>query len=427
MNKAIEWLKWSLFRFINLLLRTIRPPHTNVQLIPDPPGTNNYIWAFCSTIGEVNACRPLLEQLSERSEKLVLLTDRTCYKESYLNIFPDAIVIELSGELNEYCELGKNLPPALLIVCEIPCSIHDAPCRLSYGLLRFVKKRGKPVYLVNGWLYGYPPSCRMDAIETALFRQSYAQMFDRLTVQTDDIKKKLIGIGVDSKRIAVTGNMKFDCVKNIAPKIDNLLSQSILNALYRQEKPILVAGCLVNHTEFLQLISIHQLLKKQHGELISIFAPRHPEYRDVMEKIDEIADKSNLVYRHRSKMEDSNISGIDFIILDTIGELKAFFYCADICYMGRNHNVLEPLSFNKPVFTIKGWEATYPSYPVYQIAVEKNLIHCSDTFDEMAIAMRLQLESPPTKRQEYIEQQLFEQKGATKRNLSWLNLTRSKL
>lgn len=425
MNKLLDPIKWAFFRALNLLQNKVKGPTHNAVTtsIHNYQKADQYLWVFCSTIGEVNACRPFLDHLYKRNEKLVLLTDRNCYKDSYLNLYPDSVVVELTGDVDEHHELCRKLPPVCFIVCEIPCSVHDAPCRLSYGLLRAVKKLGNPVHLVNGWLYDYAPSCRMDAIETTLFKKSYAQIFDRLTVQTDDIKAKLITIGVDSERITVTGNMKFDSVKNIQPESSNPLSREILNNLGAQKKNILVAGCLVDQNEFSELVKIHKLLKKQHGDLISVFAPRHPEYPEIMKQIHEITEKSELKYQYRSKMTDSDINNLDLIILDTIGELKAFFYCGDICYMGQNHNILEPLSFNKPVFTLNGWESTYPSYPVYQIAVEKHLIHCSETFGEMEKAMLTQLEYKHTQANDYIEQQLSEVKGATNSNLAWLSLT----
>lgn len=425
MNRLIDSIKWAFFRALNRLQSKVKSPsHPAITTsIYNYQKADQYLWVFCSTIGEVNACRPLLDQLYKRNEKLVLLTDRNCYKDSYLNLYPESVVVELTGDVDEHSDLCSKLPPACFIVCEIPCSVHDAPCRLSYGLLRAVKKMGKPVYLVNGWLYGYAPSCRMDTIETTLFKKLYAQIFDRLTVQTDEIKTKLIITGVDPDRIAVTGNMKFDSVNNIQPVINDILSREILDNLCKEKKTILIAGCLVDQKEFSSLVKIHKYLKKQHGDLISILAPRHPEYPEVMKEIHEIVEKSELKYQYRSKMTSGDINNLDLIILDTIGELKAFFYCGDICYMGQNHNILEPLSFNKPVFTLNGWESTYPSYPVYRIAVEKGLIHCSDTFDEMSKAMLTQLEHKQIQENDYIEQQLSEVKGATKSNLAWLSLT----
>jgi 3-deoxy-D-manno-octulosonic-acid transferase len=57
-----------------------------------------------------------------------------------------------------------------------------------------------------------------------------------------------------------------------------------------------------------------------------------------------------------------------------VGELKDFYGVATLAYVGPNHNVLEPLAFDKPVFVLPGWDPSYPSYPVYRLLLEKNAI-----------------------------------------------------
>ena len=62
------------------------------------------------------------------------------------------------------------------------------------------------------------------------------------------------------------------------------------------------------------------------------------------------------------------------MVLDTFGELPAAYEAAHVCYVGRNHNVLEPLAFGKPVVIPGGWEPAYPSYPVYRITCNAGLV-----------------------------------------------------
>jgi 3-deoxy-D-manno-octulosonic-acid transferase len=62
------------------------------------------------------------------------------------------------------------------------------------------------------------------------------------------------------------------------------------------------------------------------------------------------------------------------IVLDTMGELKDFYALATLTYVGPNHNVLEPLAFDKPVFVLPGWEPGYPSFPVYRLLLAQDAI-----------------------------------------------------
>ncbi len=422
MHKLLEKIKWSIFYTLNYLnnLTTEHSNNTVENHIYNYSAAAEYLWVFCSTIGELNACRPFIDYLNTKPQQLVLLTDRDCYKESYLKHYPDAIVVELTGEINDRKYLCKKLQPSLLVVCEIPCALHDAPCRFSYSLLRAVKNANKPAYLINGWLYGYEPSSRMDTIEKALFDRDYIASFDKITVQTKHVRDSLVAKGADPGKISVTGNMKFDSIINERPDTHDAITTEIVDSLINIDNPVFVAGCISDLSEFSQLLGLLNNLKNRHRDLIAVFAPRHPENQELMKNINSMLDDSGLSYRYKSRMESPDIKDTDLIILDTIGELKAFFYSGDICYMGQNHNILEPLSFGKPVFTINGWESTYPSYPVYQIAAEKELIYCCEGYAEMGGLMSQILNNHLFNKSNNIAQHMKEMEGAINRSLSFI-------
>jgi 3-deoxy-D-manno-octulosonic-acid transferase len=222
----------------------------------------------------------------------------------------------------------------------------------------------------------------MDAIEKILFDHDYLSSFDKITVQTEAVKDSLVAKGIDPVRVSVTGNMKFDSILNERPPLVDPVSTAIVDSLLNSGRPVLVAGCITDIAEFSELFQVLIDLKSKYSGLIAVFAPRHPENQELMSDIRNMLDDSGLAFRYKSGMDNADIDNIDLIVLDTIGELKAFFYCGDLCYMGKNHNILEPLSFGKPVFTINGWESTYPSYPVYRIAAENGIIRCSEGCDK---------------------------------------------
>jgi 3-deoxy-D-manno-octulosonic-acid transferase len=427
MQKFVEKTKWSIFYFLDRLSKLVsgNPRVTVEHRIHNYAESAEYLWVFCSTIGELNACRPFLDHLHSKSQRLVLLTDRDCYKESYLKHFPNSVIVELTGEIDDCQYLCERLPPSLLVVCEIPCTLHDAPCRFSYSLLRAVKNRNRPAYLINGWLYGYQPSSRMDAIEKILFDHDYLSSFDKITVQTEAVKDSLVAKGIDPVRVSVTGNMKFDSILNERPPLVDPVSTAIVDSLLNSGRPVLVAGCITDIAEFSELFQVLIDLKSKYSGLIAVFAPRHPENQELMSDIRNMLDDSGLAFRYKSGMDNADIDNIDLILLDTIGELKAFFYCGDLCYMGKNHNILEPLSFGKPVFTINGWESTYPSYPVYRIAAENGIIRCSENYAAMGKLMAQELEGYMNIEIGNITQALTGMRGATNRNVNFLGFQRS--
>jgi len=241
-------IRWAAFSLLNRLadIRSTLPAAPRIYP-PEHPNDEQgpLIWLFCSTIGEVNACLPFLRRL-EAAGRLVIMTDRHCYREVYQRHFPDAHVVELSGRITDAGLLANQFPPSLFIVCEIPAMPSDAPCRLSYGMLREARKAGAAVHLVNGWLYGYAPACRMDRLEVLLFRKDYLAAFDTLGVQNEEIKARLEKAGARGDRISVTGNMKFDSIGDADVRPPEPLSKGVLDAYSSTDDPVVVAGCLAD-------------------------------------------------------------------------------------------------------------------------------------------------------------------------------------
>ncbi len=100
-----------------------------------------------------------------------------------------------------------------------------------------------------------------------------------------------------------------------------------------------------------------------------------------MQSLTEKLEQSGLAYKMKSKLSSIDLAENDLLLLDTFGELKSFYSIATICYIGCNHNVLEPLAFGKPTVVSGEWNPLYPSYPVYQLTRDKKLIMHVDNAD----------------------------------------------
>lgn len=394
----MESIKWLLFK---LLLKVIGESnyHLNVVL----PASNAdeqtvqankrpYQWIFCSTIGELNACKPLINLIAQHGQ-VVLISDRNCYQEAFAQHFPDAIYAELKGLDGEAKTLSERFPPQNLYVCEIPCTPNDAPCRLGYGFLRQTKRAGASIVLVNGWLYGYPPSCRQDQIERILFTKDYLALFDIMTVQTEQIKQSLIQSGAKPDTLFVTGNMKFDAIYDIKVSYKDTVSESIVKQLALPQTNTLVAGCLSEPWEYQLLVDSYKVMLQHQAASVMVMAPRHPEKAEQLALIRKILHDVGLTFEFKSQMTEGLQTDTQVLVLDTFGELRSYYSAADISYMGRNHNILEPLAFGKPVVILSGWEQSYPSFPVYQLALENQLViqvEHQDTLGDTLVSIQQQ-------------------------------------
>jgi 3-deoxy-D-manno-octulosonic-acid transferase len=97
------------------------------------------------------------------------------------------------------------------------------------------------------------------------------------------------------------------------------------------------------------LLEIYSRLRKKYPDLVLIIAPRHPE------RFDEVCGLiTNAGYECQRR---TRIKGPvkDVVLLDTIGELRAFYGLCTIAFVGGSlvkvggHNLLEPAAMKKPV------------------------------------------------------------------------------
>lgn len=420
-------LKWKTFSLLNKLA-DIRSPLPSEPVIYPPvhqtDNGNRLIWVFCSTIGEVNACLPFLRSIEEIG-RLVLITDHDCYHDSYHLHFPNAYVIELSGRVSDARILVEQLPPSQFIVCEIPAMPSDAPCRLSYGLLREARRAGAHVHLVNAWLYGYSPACRMDSLEVRLFRKDYLDVFDTIGVQNEEIRCSLLKAGAKSEHVFVAGNMKFDAIRDVDVRPADETARATLSNLSESQSPVVVAGCLADIDECYMLIDAITIIKGTRPDIRFIIAPRHPENPQFMQLLTDRLDQSGLSYLKKSQLESNKLNKNIILILNTFGELKSFYSIATVCYVGCNHNVLEPLSLAKYTVVSGEWNTLYPSYPVYQLTRKKGLVKHVDGAKEIndVILDYVSEDRSGRKESECILSQLHSLSGAVEKTLDAIRLT----
>src|SRR5262245_15732333 len=194
--------KWGVFRVLEYLSESRAPVpggRDRYAETREASGERNVrsLWVFASTIGELNAIEPLLREVIRRvpGYGLTLLSDHPHYEEGFLRKYPAATFCVIDHRSALIRDLIARHAPALLLLAEIPCLLSEAPCRFPFAAVLEAKRHGALACLVNGWLYGQRPSSRLDAVEKALFDRDYLQLFDALAVQTQEVRRTLIGAG----------------------------------------------------------------------------------------------------------------------------------------------------------------------------------------------------------------------------------------
>lgn len=372
-SAASSWshkLRWSAFRALEAL-SDLKGNETAGQLDVEIPATPKAaLWVFASTIGELNAVEPLVRTLHQRSQhlQLVLISDHAHYRDSYRSRYPGAVFCVTRGHSRDASALARHYPPKALVIAEIPCYPAEAPCRFSSAFVFAAKNAGAQVAIINGWLYGYAPACKLDELERRLLSADYLNSIDAICVQTEQVGQTLITLGAPTTKIHVVGNLKFDAMQHQDWSPERSKCPKLLQSLLQSQRPIVVAGCMTDEAEQAQVVSAFASLRRSQPTAVLILAPRHPEVPANLQAIDRLLVEHQLTYSLRTQTPDQAFPPSRAgLVLDTMGELRDFYAAATVAHVGVDHNVLEPLTFQKPVTVSPGWNSTYPSYPVYSL------------------------------------------------------------
>lgn len=389
--------KWALFKTLERLGSgpTQAPPHATPHRTPA-------LCVFAATLGELNAVAPFLHEVHRRRPErpLWLLSNHGHYREGYLARFPGARFFCVDHHSRTAAAFFQRVPVELFLLAEIPLLPSDTPARLPYAWLHHARASGAAVTLINGWLYGERPACRLDKIERGLFARDQLRSFDVISVQNDVTRDWLLHLGAPASRVAVTGNLKFDATP--APAGAPLLTG---------RTPLIVAGSTNNLAEYHILLDAFARLKHSNPQAALIIAPRHPENTA---KLDTLLTLLAQQGWHTGLRSQPAIHPPEVLVLDTLGELaRAYAHC-DLAFVGINHNVLEPLLHGKPVTVTPGWEPRYPSYPVYATLKAAGAITQARDGETLASHWQHQLSRP----HDELARTLRGLSGATRRNLN---------
>jgi 3-deoxy-D-manno-octulosonic-acid transferase len=294
------------------------------------------LWVHAVSVGEVLAARPLIPLLREAFPDRPLFVSVTTLTGRRL---AERQIREADGIF--YCPFDwalvvrrvvRRIRPKLLLVVETEIWPH---------LLRACRNAGSATLLVNGRISdrSYP---RYRLIRPFLRR--FLRNVDRFCMQSADHAERIIDLGADPSRVTITGSLKFDAA------VPDLESSSPAAKVIPEGRPVIVAGCTLAPEEEI-LLEVFATLRKSHGDLFLILAPRHPER---FEEVTELARSRRLRVGRRSLLERP-MPEMEVLVLDTIGELAALYGSADVVFVGGSlapwggHNVIEPAAFGKPI------------------------------------------------------------------------------
>ncbi len=295
------------------------------------------IWVHAASVGEVQAAMPLVESLRMRypDHALTVTAFTPTGREHALRGVPNGVECALlpfdfPGAVTRFLE---RLRPRIAVIVETELWPNlFAECALTRVPLLMASAR-----ITDDAVRSYKRWPKLIARTLAIP--------DVITVQTDADADRLLSLGADPTRVTVGGNLKFDFELP-----DGLLARAErLRSQVAGARPVWIAAS-THDGEEAPVLEAHRAVLKAHPEALLVLAPRHPGRADA---VAALVERSGFKLVRRSSRNP--IDAPQVYLLDTLGELAAFYGIADAAFVGGTlvpvggHNLLEPAAFGVPL------------------------------------------------------------------------------
>lgn len=303
------------------------------------PDAEPSIWIHAVSVGEVLAARALVPDLRKRYPHLRLFLSTTTITGQQV---ARSRVPEVDGLFYFPLDLPwvvrrwvDGLRPVLFLMMET---------ELWPNLLRACRARQVRTALVNGRISARSfPRYRL----VRPFMRRVLADVDLCCAQSAESAARLVALGADPARLAVTGSLKFDALDWTTSGRDRVLRYFRV----RDGRTVFIAASTLRGEDTAVLRAFRRL-RTVSADALLVIAPRHPERFDEVEQL--CAAEGYRVQRRTSLPIDTGPSG-DVVVLDTVGELARLFEIATLVFVGGSlvdaggHNILEPAVFGKPI------------------------------------------------------------------------------
>lgn len=301
------------------------------------------IWMHAVSVGEVNLLESIIDALPANFSFAISTTTETGY---------DLAIQKYGKHQVFFCPFDFSWAVRRTIETVQPSAIVLAELEIWPNLISIADELGIPVIVANGRLSdkslrGY-----------RRFAWITRRCFERLSfvgAQSETYANRFIQLGCPEGRVSVTGSVKFDGAKTDR---NNAITQQLVAAAgFRDQDVVFVAGS-TQLEEDRMVADVYLKLKPNFPELRVVLVPRHPERCGQLAS--ELAELG-IEFSMRSQQiavdtGDAAVAApIDFLLVDVIGELGAWWGRADVGYVGgsmgsrEGQNMIEPAAFGVPV------------------------------------------------------------------------------
>jgi 3-deoxy-D-manno-octulosonic-acid transferase len=299
------------------------------------------VWLHAVSVGEVQACAPLVSALYRQHPGLPLTvttftpTGAARARALFGNVAQVRYVpYDLPGAVRRFF---TRVQPRLAVIFET---------ELWPNLYRECGRRRVPLVLA---------SARLSERSVGRYRRLGRLFRDTLSqaavvaAQGPTDAERFRALGADPASTHVTGNIKFDF--ELPPDI--AARGARVRSYFAPERPMWVAGS-THGGEEQAVLEAHLRVREAFPDALLVLAPRHPT------RFNEAAQtlaQAGVSFVRRSDEAAAAGAPHPVLLLDSLGELLDFYAAADVAFVGGSlvpvggHNLLEPAALGLPILT----------------------------------------------------------------------------
>lgn len=308
------------------------PPHTLSQ---------NTIWVHAVSVGETLAAIPLVKELIKQyaGHFHIIVTTTTPTGSALVTKHLHQQVTHMYAPFDIPIAVSRFLKRARVKLCII------METELWPNILTICNKRKIPIILANGRL------SERSFLRYQLIRRLTKRMLQSchtLAAQGVLDGERFLQLGLDPKKLVVTGNIKFDL--HIPSEL--IIQGKNIRKTIGEHRRVLIAAS-THDTEEIIVLNAFKKIRQEIPNAFLIIAPRHPNR---FQKIAELCRQKKFQFVTRSHQTPIT-EHVDILLLDTIGELQMIYASADIAFVGGSlvstggHNLIEPAALGLPILT----------------------------------------------------------------------------
>jgi 3-deoxy-D-manno-octulosonic-acid transferase len=300
------------------------------------------VWIHAVSVGEVLAALPLVKALAESlpGRRIVLSTvtltgQRVASEKAGAWATPVYFPLDLRSAVRRAFDL---VSPDLVAIVET---------ELWPNFIAEAARRGVPLAVVNGRISDR--SFRSYRRARFLLRRILPAI-RRFSMQTALDAERIVALGAPAERVAVGGNMKFDC--GLLPVGEGGMRDARLALGLDAVAPVIVAGS-THRGEEEAVLEAWDAARRDAPEASLVIVPRHPERADEVKALCEGRGDACVL---RSRLPaGARVPAGAVLVADTIGELTAIYRAATLVFVGKSlvggggQNIIEPASLGKAV------------------------------------------------------------------------------